>query len=138
MPKTKAPPKLTADEKFFFDNAGYSYDSKTETAVEGKIRCAKQLALAERAAQLSEVKYDWQYEDFPIEDALDPSVYDTREEFKAYCDKYRDNHLCAIIRSKDGEVLGSLGSIIGADANYRRVIEAELALEAFADEYRIV
>jgi len=88
---------------------------------------------------MDEVKYDWQCEDFPIEDALDPSIYDTREEFEAYCDKYRDEHLFVTMWSADeNEVLASLGSIIGADANYRRVIEAELALEAFADEYRIV
>ena len=58
MLKTKAP-KLAVDEKFFFDNAGYSYDPKIETAVEGKIRCAKQLALAERAAQINSAAVDY-------------------------------------------------------------------------------
>lgn len=42
--------------------------------------------------------------------------------------------LYAVLRDEDGNVLGSLGSIVDPDRNYSRVVEAELALEALNEE----
>lgn len=39
--------KLSADEAFFFEHAGYSYDPARETPAQGRTRCAVSLAAAE-------------------------------------------------------------------------------------------
>jgi hypothetical protein len=41
--------------------------------------------------------------------------------------------LCAVLVDADGKVLGSLGGIADPDHAYRRLVEAELALEALAE-----
>lgn len=44
--------------------------------------------------------------------------------------------LAAVLYDEQGNVLGSLGSIVDPDRNYARVVEAELALEALPRETR--
>ena len=49
--EAKARTRLTVDQLFFYENAGYSYDPKTETPEQGRIRCARDLADAEMVGQ---------------------------------------------------------------------------------------
>lgn len=118
--------------RFFFEHAGYSTPP-------GKAACALALARAEHVAKdIADAGFEW-LDDFdqPIEDLLDPSIFRSEEEFKVYCDRYRDHVEGCVLRDAKGEVRASLWAIIGADSNYRRVIEAELAHEAYAEEYRL-
>ena len=118
--------------RFFLQHAGYS-------VLPGRAVCALALARAERVAKdLADATFEWEDDfDQPIEDLLDPSVFRSEEEFKAYCDRYRDDVTGCVLRDANGEVRASLWAIIGADSAYRRVVEAELSLEAFGQEYRL-
>jgi len=119
--------KLTPNERFFFAHAGYSYDPKTETKQQGKRRCARAMARAEKRAQDAEFEYEWRD---------DWSVGSHQEYFgkgSAYEESEPNTCESCVLRSSDGEVLASLHCIDDADSNYRRVIEAELALEAFSE-----
>lgn len=95
---------MEANVKFFYDHAGYSYDPKVETAAAaGRLRCATALAGAERAAR-GAVYFDWGWE------------------------SEVEGEYCVARLDETGETT-SLGGIQGADDNYRRVVQAELALE---------
>ena len=118
--------KLHKAIRFFQEHAGYCTPP-------GKMVCAKHLAIAERAAELSGAVYEWEYE----QSFLAPE--DLTDDAKLI-EKWRENPpevMNCILRDGNGVVRASLGGIIDADANYRRVIEAELALEAFGQEYFI-
>lgn len=108
---------------FFYANAGFSYDPKTETADQGKTRCAKRLSVAEAAARDNGVSFEWR---------IDPEGADSAGEYSSsgpfwYCVAY----------DSEGTVIGSLGGVdFGKDGkpwgnNYRRVVEAELSYEHF-------
>lgn len=59
----KAPAKIettAAAVAFFREWAGYSYDPKTETAAEGRERCARRLAEAEAWLSSQPHAIDWQ------------------------------------------------------------------------------
>jgi hypothetical protein len=118
--------------RFFFAHAGYATPP-------GRAACALALARAEHVAKdIADATFEWQDDfDQPIEDLLDPSIFRSEEEFKAYCDQYRNDVTGCVLRDATGEVRASLWAIIGADNAYRRVIEAELSYEAFGQEYRL-
>lgn len=115
-------PKLTADQMFFFKHAGYSYDPRTETKEQGRIRCAMNLAACEGIARNAGVSFEW---------AEDPDA-DSRE-FAPKKSRYA--LWCCVARDCNGLPVASLGAIdFGPDGtpwgdNYRRVVEAELACE---------
>lgn len=125
----KARKQLTPAELFFFEHAGYSYDPKTETAEQGRIKGAKLLAKAEQHATDNLWECRWEIDnDIPYEDALGDHAY--------WCDDQKNGieheheiWYCMLTDGKDN-VLGSLGAIIDPSREYRRVVEAELALEA--------
>ncbi len=132
----KARKALTRDQLFFYEHADYSYDPKTETAEQGRIRGAIALAKAEEHARNTAWEFDWVYD----EDGCIGCDCDNEE---CACSSGADHEtLCCILRTSEpscydghgnsvgGAVLASLGGICGADSNYRRVVEAELALEA--------
>ena len=121
-PSKKAAPvegePLTADEQFFYDNAGSSYDPATETFAEGCVRGARKLAAAEQHAHEQGWIYLWE------DDGCACSICDTKHE-----------QIC-LLYDKAGtfkRLLASLGGICGATPEYRRVVEAELACEAQPD-----
>lgn len=108
---------MNAAARFFYVNAGYSYNAATETAEQGRERCARNLAAAESIAREAGVSFDWRVDhDCDSEHGLHP-LYE--------CLAYD----CA------GKVVASLHAIdFGADgsphsSDYRRVVEAELADE---------
>jgi hypothetical protein len=106
---------------FFLKHAGYSYDPQTETPLQGRIRCAKTLAAAERRAHDAGCSFEWRVDD------IDSSDFDDSPEPWALW-------VC-IARDANGNVFASLGGVdFGRDKEpwgdpYRRVVEAELAAE---------
>jgi len=107
---------MNADVKFFYTNAGYSFDPKKETAEQGRERCAINLAAAEGIARNAGVSFAWSRD-------IECSAEDQCEEWQ--CLAY----------DAAGNVCGSLGAVdFGPDAgpyssDYRRVVEAEIASE---------
>lgn len=121
----KARKQLTPTEYFFYEHAGYNYDPKTETQEQGRIRCAKSYAVDETKVQELIDGLGWHYE-WSEEWDIDDSWMDEEEKAK--------EHTWEIASLLDGagNHLASCGGIVDADANYRRVMEAELAGEALA------
>jgi len=106
---------------FFYKHAGYSW-SGTETRVQGKRRCAHMLADAEKAARDAGCSFEWS-----IDPYMDSSEWsDERPAWQVWD---------CLMRDASGRVVGSLGGIdFGRDGqpwgdSYKRVVEAELALE---------
>jgi hypothetical protein len=110
--------------RFFMEHAGFSYRPGQETEYQGRYRCARALAAAERKAR--DAGFSWTGE----VDEIDSSEWSDEEP------PYRQ-WLC-IMRDAEGKVRGSLGGVdFGRDGepwgdSYRRVVEAELAVEHFA------
>lgn len=107
MAHTKLSPDLIAAFRWFKANAC----QQSQTAL--------MLAKAEQWAEQQGVTFHWQGDDEP----WDPGDTDYTPTEVLGC----------IARSADGEVLASLWGIADPDRNYGRVIEAELASEAFSD-----
>ena len=100
---------MTPAEQFFFDNAGYSYDPKTETPEQGRAKCAQRLAEAEAEADRRGWWVEWT---------------DDGEEDGA-------QRWCALLRDSGSAVLGSLGGLDVCAGPYTRVVAAELAADVF-------
>lgn len=113
-------------EKFFFDNAGFSYNPATQTPEEGHRECAVALAAAEVWGTLNGLTVEW---------ADDWSIGDHCAEFDCYYDNDTGPETCetAVARDAAGSILASLCCIDDATNDYRRVVEAELAYEAMAN-----
>jgi hypothetical protein len=121
--EAKARKQLTVDQFFFYQHAGYSHNPKTETAEQGRLRCAVELAEAEAIGQRLGYEFDWEGDSDPD---LSWMSDDEREQ--------EHEVLCCRIPDPDNTrySLASLCGITDPDSNYRRVIEAELASEAIA------
>lgn len=121
---------ISADEQFFIDHAGYSYDPKTETPEDGQLRCARAMRKAERHAADAGWTVTWMVEEDPMWDD------DVDREHTDY------DQFLALLHDEDGELLASLGCIdLGPNQYpdhgdrtdpYVRVVEADLALEAMS------
>jgi hypothetical protein len=108
---------LTAAERFFYENAGTSYNPKTETEDEGRRRGAIELAAAEAWAESEGIEFEWEF--------------DQETSYTDYEDESPDTvYECALARDADRDVLASLCGIGDATDEYRRVVNAELAMEA--------
>lgn len=119
---------LTTQEQFFYDNASYSHDPKTQTEDEGHIESAKRHALAEtwlgQSGHMFETHHD--------SDA-DGSFIDDKDERNAFLERA----WYAVIRDGEtDEVLASLGGCDG-NQNYKRIVRAELALEIMPKDWSI-
>lgn len=124
--------KKQSPVRFFFKHAGWSYDPKTETRVQGRWKCARALAEAEAWARDCGVWYEWKQSDINSSDFSDEkpnwALFD--------CTAYRTNGKI--------EVIGHLAACdFGRDCDpwtdadtraYARVVEANLALEAMPPE----
>ena len=113
--------------QFFLKHAGYSHDPKTETTMQGRVRCARALAKAERAARDGGFSCRWSV------DEMSTSA-DWSDEEPAYeqwqCGMYNESG--RIVNSLHGIDFGRDGSPWSSD--YRRVVEAELALDGLTNE----
>ena len=101
--------------QFFWDNAGWSYDPKTQTSEEGRLESAQALVISEYLSIDKGFSFVWDN------------------------DSDNPNELCCVCLDRNGVVLSSLCGIdLGKNADpytneYSRVIKAELALEALID-----
>ena len=100
---------LTDAQNFFFRNAGYSWDPRTETRYEGHERCALRLAQAE--AMADELGWYLVWEDDP----------------EASFDEGAQRYI-ASVRTSEGTLLQNLGGVDDCSHRYGRVLFAELAL----------
>jgi len=111
---------------FFLSHAGYSYDPKTETKLQGRIRCAQALAAAEKQAKAADCTFEWQVD-------ADCDSSDFSDEVPPW------SLWGCIARDADGQIFASLWGIdFGRDGMpvgdpYSRVVEAELATEYKAE-----
>lgn len=121
---------LTSDELFFFENAGWSYEPKKESAQAGRIRCAKDLAHAEQVAEQLNWSYLWDWDNDDYQGSLGDHEYWCNLEARGV--SHEHEILWCQLRDAEDNVLESLGGIIDPDTQYRRVIEAELADEALS------
>lgn len=113
---------LNPAERFFYENAGYSYNANVESAEQGKRRCARELAAAETWARDAGYSFRWEVDPF-----FDSSEWSDDPEPWA-------QWMCTM-HGDDGEIVQHLGGVdFGRDGSpwgnaYRRVVEAELAHE---------
>jgi len=119
--------------RFFLAHAGYSY-GPTERPIDGRRRCARDLAAAERLACDAGLTFEWRDDDQPFECGCDDPTCASHEPHRAYG---------CVLRDADGRVQDSLWGIsFGPDVDpwgqpYARVVQAELASEYFARTARI-
>jgi hypothetical protein len=101
---------------FFKKHGGYS-TRPGETKKKAIQNSAERLARAEQYGTDMgwTVTWDYDQEEYQLEDAEEAPPSEV---------------LVAVLRNSDGSVIGSLGGIGDPDDNYKRVVEAELALEA--------
>lgn len=127
---------LSVSEKFFFEHAGYGRNPD-ETEAQARTRGAVELAAAEAMARDEGVSFQW---------SVDADVT-SADWIEAGQDGSRDHNpwetwMC-VARDEDGKHIGSLGGVdFGRGGSpwgdpYRRVVEAELALEHFCDEVKV-
>jgi hypothetical protein len=109
---------------FFLRNAGFGYDPKTETKQQGRSKNARNLATAERDARAYGFTFVWD---------SDWHVGSHKQEYGYGYDREPSSCESCVCYAPNGDNLGSLGCIDDATDSYRRVIEAELAMEALAD-----
>lgn len=117
--KTLSPVQL-----FFYQNAGYSYDPKKETAEQGRIRCAEELAKAEAEASERGWSFEWPWDESGC------SGCDCGSADCPYSSGSEHETLGCVLKDENGKTLESLWGICSPTRNYGRVVEAELALEA--------
>lgn len=107
--------------QFFYENAGFSYDPKTESPEEGRRRCAVEMSYEEQRARNLGYSFSWEPDD------LDSSEFsDDQPAWKLWvCTMYGPSG--AVCNSLSGVDFGRDGIPYGNP--YRRVVEAELAVE---------
>src|SRR5690348_2890824 len=115
--RARLSPAISAATKFFYKHAGWGYKSGVETPAQGRRRGAVYLARAEAEAARRGWHVNWEYSEEPYEmgDAeteMPSEVFD------------------AILYDENDRVIGSLGHIGDPSREYKRVVEAELAVEA--------
>ena len=113
--------------RFFFEHAGYVVGERAIGALA--------LARAEAKAKQDGVHFDWQ-EDCDV-DLGDHEVWCSDERANRqhdhevlYCVAYKDCYCKNAAHKPHRDIVASLSGIIDPDRNYRRIVEAELALEA--------
>jgi len=111
--------------RFFFSHAGYSWNHLTETPRDGRWRCARDLTRAEAYAHANDWTFEWT-DDWSIGSHVREFGAESYPEEPSTCE-------CCVLRDSDGRVLSSLCCIDDASAEYRRVVQAELATEALAN-----
>lgn len=105
--------------EFFYANAPYSWCPAKETEEQGRRSGARALARAEVIAFYRDWNVEW------CEGVDEADFQDEDGQWRTAPASV------AILRSADESVLSSIGGILeNDDAEYRRIIEAQLALEA--------
>lgn len=118
--------------QFFLKHAGYSYDPKAETVMQGRIRCARALAKDEREARNGGFTYAWSI------DEISTSAEFDNDDFNGSNSDPWQLWQCVML-NEEGRIVNSLHGIdFGRDGSpygdsYRRVVEAELAGEGMTN-----
>ena len=115
---------LTRDERFFFDNAGYSWNPLKQTPEQGRTKGAMKLAAAEAAYWDAQAYASVEFKCAPDYDRRDGD--DEGPMFSMW------------IEDGDGHFLASLHGIDDDSTAYRRVVMAELALECIDRLWELV
>lgn len=133
--------------RFFFKAAGYSWNPKTETKIQGRWRGARELAAAEKRAKELGLTIVWEYDEDPDTSWMDAEqLADLRNGSTEMlcCYVFKDAKDCGRCESFADytrhhwvrpEILASLSGIhtdVDDKFHYRRVVGAELAMEALA------
>lgn len=114
--------------RFFFKHAGFSYDPKTETRIQGRWSCARALAAAEQWARDHDAESEWRESDIDSSDFSDEKpawplwdcIATTFRE--GSCIRYQVGSLSACDFGRDRDPWSD------AEArSYARVVEAEIA-----------
>lgn len=113
----KARNAFRADWRFFLENAGYATPP-------GRAKCALDLAHAERQARNQGYTFEWEY------DCDGCSGCDCGNKACKCASGEEHETLACVCRTAFGKVAASLCGICEPSKEYRRVVEAELALEA--------
>jgi len=108
---------------FFLKNGASSYNPAIETKRQGYARMARLLAKAERDARALGYTFEWEYDS-------DGCIGCDCNSPDCACST-GESHECLVclMRDSHGICCQSLGSICEPSREYRRVIEAALALE---------
>ena len=122
--------ELTKAEQFFYDNCGYSWGGQGETAEQGHIRTAKEFAKAEQEARDRGLYFLWYDGDECI------GCECGSDECPCFMQDWHDTFVVECVEDRHGDNIhrASLGSVCTPTLAYRRVVEAELALEALAEQ----
>lgn len=120
--------------RWHYTHGGYSYDPAIETKQQGRWRCARQAAEAEAWAKEYAV-IEW----VDDSESFDPQDCDGGMPDCGWCPPDREGpcpgHECegCVLSVRGTSMHTSLRRIVDADADYRRVVEADLAVEAMSD-----
>jgi hypothetical protein len=127
---TKKAPKSITDPKvrFFYEHAGYAISSG-ETEHTARLRNAKALADAEEYAADQDWAYDWE-EESRDEAEMTFGDEETWENTESYSVALRDESDNSSLAALGGVSFPRDGAHTSRSRDYRRVVEAELALEA--------
>jgi hypothetical protein len=110
---------------FFYKHAGFSFDPAKETKRQGRAKCAKELAKAEREARALGYRFEW----------IDDFSANHEKEF-GYSVRTCETCFCYVSDGSDDDnwtIAESLSCIDDATDEYRRVVEAVLAQEALGE-----
>lgn len=121
MARTPAAVMKNPAVAFFHEHAPFSYRPDKETRAQGRARCAKALANAEAQAHAAGYSFRW------LPDTVDSSEFSDARPAWGLWVCLMLNAEGATVQSLSGVDFGRGGEPWGA--NYRRVIEAELAAE---------
>jgi hypothetical protein len=126
MTTNKIPTLDPAAVAFFAEHAGTSYNPATETPEEGAERGARLFARAEAYAKAAGWTFTWR-DDWELPHSHEQEF---GEAYSGMPDGEPETCEGVTLYDENDDVLESLGCVDDADSNYRRVVEAELALEA--------
>lgn len=136
---------MNSAQQFFFDYAGYSYNPETQSEFVGRVCCAIALADAEAWAVENGAICEWYDDDEPADCQREdgsweqlPAMYCCLLMRCDDCSLDFDTATCVerCTRKRGYHVQACLGGIVESDdyrerRAYRRVVEAELASEAY-------
>lgn len=108
--------------EFFAKHAGYCVPP-------GRMACAKHLAQAEQLANDKQWMFSWEPDTDDYEGSLGDHEYWCEKEQRGIPHQH-EVYYCQLWANDGNTMLASLCGILDPDRNYRRVVEAELALEA--------
>ena len=128
---------LTAEQRWYYRHMGYSYPSELAGRPQAIRRKREKQARETVKAMAHAEAQGWTWEWHDDSESFDPHDCDGGAPHCGWCPPGAEppcpGHDCegCVLRDADGNQLGSLWNIVDANDTYRRVVEAELACEAY-------